>query len=230
MGRRADHFDVEICSTEGTHQPHPERQPHLQAACVAEAVELDDVAPAEALEQLPDLRTRRGVVAGHEDGGVAVTDRSRVDHHRCRHRVQRLDHLRLGEGALDLLGQRVGVLDAQRGWEAPLMSSGFDTSTSTLPARWSAPTRPSAARLRRAVRRVDHELGVRRHRLQGLQRRRRTPAHSSRSPRLLGVPGAHGDLVALLGEGCGQRAPDDAAADHCDPHASETRRPPRVAE
>src|SRR6266705_492616 len=49
---------------------------------------------------------------------VAFCHQGRIDHDHVRHRVQGLDDLRLGEGPLNLLAERIRVAHSQRGWHS----------------------------------------------------------------------------------------------------------------
>ena len=76
--------------------------------------EVQHVLPPEVLQQVGDLGFRVRVVTAHEHRVLPTADTSRVDHHRRSHRIEGLDDPGTREGALDLLGERVGVRHEQR--------------------------------------------------------------------------------------------------------------------
>ena len=155
---------------------------------------------------------------GREDRGVAVTHRTGVDHHRGGQRVQRLDHPRVGERALDLLGERVGVLDAQGAAGSPGRSrAGWTRRPAPCPARWSEPTSPSAARLAPPLVALTTRSASRGHGGEGWSGTS-TPVHSSRCAV---SPGSRVPTTTSCPACCkawAQRPPDHAGADDCDPH------------
>ena len=160
-----------------------------------------------------------------------LAERLRVDHQRGGQGVEGLDDLGLGEGALDLLAEGVGVLDEQGGREALRRSrAGWRCRRSTLPARLSAPARPSTSRVAAPEEALttssapaaasakvasatpgwspcQAENG-------GLP----MPSGSVRASVASRVAGADHDGVAELVQAAGDRLADHAGAENCDVH------------
>ena len=83
----------------------------------------DEMSPRSSTSVQPnDFRSaatcllRLGVVAADEHGVVAAADRLGIDHHRRADRVERLDHLQVGERGLNLLGQAALLAGQHGGW------------------------------------------------------------------------------------------------------------------
>jgi len=74
--------------------------------------------PSQSTQHGGDLGFGVGIISAHEQVVLTVSKLTRIDHQRGADRVERLHDLCAGELALQLLAYRVGVADAERGWEA----------------------------------------------------------------------------------------------------------------
>ncbi len=159
-----------------------------------------------------------GVVARGEDRRVAVADARRVDHHRGGDRVERLDHPSLGKGTLDLLGQRVGVLDAERRRETLGEVERVRGVEEDLAGEVVRPDLAERRQRGETVGRVDHELRVGGHDPQLAQ------GYVEVRPLLaplggVGITGADDHVVPHVSKSLGQGPAHDPRADDRDPHS-----------
>jgi hypothetical protein len=117
FGRRcANDCDVEVEGVQYADEVEVQLHVHLGGARSLDAAEVDDSLrrPAELAQQARDCVLSAVVLAGDEEvvlPGYAV----RLDHHLHEHGVERLDHAGVGERALDLLTEAVGVGDEEPG-------------------------------------------------------------------------------------------------------------------
>src|SRR5664280_2633273 len=228
--RSTNDLEVEHRGVQHAHQPQPDRQYHLRAASGGDVTEVNDVGVTEGLQQADHGLLRLCVVAGHEHRVVAVGNGLRVDHQRRRQRVESLDDLQLVERGLDLLTQRIGVLDEQGGRKALRGIEGVG-DVKENPARQVLP----AGRLQHGDRHVarggvdDHlgaggRLGEGRERdvgVSGRPRRVGRVAHAvgRRARHRRGnVAGADGHVVTQLGQPTRLGLTDHPGAQHCDLH------------
>src|SRR5438094_2445465 len=100
-------LEVEHRRLHGRHQLDPYRHDHFDPAGGRDVPQVDHALPTEAPEDLGHLCLGAGVIAAHKYIMVAFCHQGRIDHDHVRHRVQGLDDLRLGEGPLNLLAERI---------------------------------------------------------------------------------------------------------------------------
>src|SRR5262249_28986961 len=112
----ADHANVEMPCAQCAPQPQPEREKHFCSARGADVAEVNDVClfPAEPFtESVADFAFGLRIIAAEKQ--VVVTRHERRLHHDVAvHRVERLHYARVGEPALHLFAERIGVADSQR--------------------------------------------------------------------------------------------------------------------
>ena len=169
--------------------------------------------------ELADLPARLLVVAGDEHRRVAVAHRRGVDHHRGRDRVEALHHPRLGERALDLLRQRVGVLHAQGRREALGEVQRVGDVEDHLAGEVVRAHLTECGQAGLAVGHVHHEVRI------GGHHPERREGYVEAEPllpraRRVGVAGADDHVVSGSLEALRQGPSGVAGADHCDSHSS----------
>jgi hypothetical protein len=105
-GVLADHAEVEPDVAEFFVEADPHRRQGLHGAAGGEIAQVDDIAPAEAFEQVFDFGAGAGIVGGEEDAADAV-ELFGMAHQMGAGEVHGLDHPRPGQGALQAFAQSV---------------------------------------------------------------------------------------------------------------------------